>query len=354
MSLLSLLRHLTWTGAVAGLLFIVVPSTAQTVDESTRAAARQVGYEGLEAYKAGQYEVALEKLNRAYAVVPAPSLGLWTARSMEKLGRLVQASERYLEVTRLEVSGGDLKLQQEAQAVAAEEREALQPRIPKVKVVVEGAPAEQVQVELDGQVLPTSLVGVSLPVNPGLRCAQGRLGERVIASEGEAAEGQSISLVLRFPAAAPPAAAAPEPALPPAPAEPAPVSTLPPAPPEPYLAPDSGASPGTTQRTAGWVGIGVGAAGIVVGGITGAMALSRQQQLESSDQCLNEACGPDEHDNIDTYNALRTISTAGFIVAGVGLAAGISLLLTAPSEDSPGAQVSAWIGAGSVGVGGRF
>jgi hypothetical protein len=92
----------------------------------------------------------------------------------------------------------------------------------------------------------------------------------------------------------------------------------------------------------------------VVGGVTGAMVLSKQKELESSDECVNEACGPAEHDKVDDYNALRPISTAGFVVGGVGVAAGLTLLLTAPKSPETEAHVSPWVGIGSAGVRGRF
>jgi Tfp pilus assembly protein PilF len=74
------------------------------VDDATRASARQLGYAGVEEFQGGQYESARAKLEKAYRVLKAPSLGLWSARALEKLGKLVEASERYLEVTRLSPS----------------------------------------------------------------------------------------------------------------------------------------------------------------------------------------------------------------------------------------------------------
>jgi hypothetical protein len=105
----------------------------------------------------------------------------------------------------------------------------------------------------------------------------------------------------------------------------------------------------------GWVSIGIGAVGLAVGGVTGAVMLSKKKDLDASPECENEACGIPEHDNVDQYNALRPVSTAGFIVGGVGLVGGLMLLVTAPSgEEMTSAQLSPWVGVGSVGVVGRF
>jgi len=335
---------------LAAFLLAGTPALAQEVDETTRAAARQVGRDGLEAYKQGQYEDALEKLNRAYDVMKAPTLGLWTARTMVQLGMLVEASERYIEVTRLQATGGDTALQEEAIAVAAEERAQLRPRIPQLKLVVEGAPLDQVQVQLDGKDVPTSLLGLPGPVNPGVRKATGTYEDQTVTEEATLAEGESRSLILRF---KPEPAAAPEP---PAPA-PSPTPVASPAPQQLATQPtaDAGTSPGSAQRTVGWVTLGIGGVGVLVGSVAGAIVLSTKSDLDSSEECVNQACGPVEHDNVDKLNSMRTVSTVGFITGGVGLAAGLTLLLTAPTAtESAQAHVTPWVGLGSVGVSGRF
>jgi hypothetical protein len=124
---------------VLAALLGTAPAVAEEIDEASRSAARQVGYEGLQAYRAGRYAEALEKLGRAYAVVKAPSLGLWTARAMIQMGQLVEASERSLEVTRLPVSSGDTALQAAAKETAAKERRELEARIPRLRIQIEGA-----------------------------------------------------------------------------------------------------------------------------------------------------------------------------------------------------------------------
>ena len=328
---------------LAAVLLAGTPAVAQPVDEATRAAARQIGKEGLEAYKQGQYEDALEKLNRAYDVVQAPTLGLWTARAMAQLGMLVEASERYVAVSRLEVSGGDTALQEEAKKVAAEEREALLPRIPQLKVVVEGAPPDQVQVQLDGKEVPASLLGMERPVNPGLRKAMGTRGGQTVAEEVTLAEGETRSLVLRFDPALAGAIEPNEQA-----SNRAQQDTNQPT-------EDAGAGPGNAQRTAGWIALGIGGTGLIVGGVTGAMVLSKKNKLDSSAECVNQACGPAEYDNVDRLNSLRPVSTVGFVVGGVGAAAGLTLLLTSPDRPRNGTtRISSWVGLGSAGVAGRF
>jgi uncharacterized protein HemY len=52
-----------------------------------------VARDGLEAYDAGRYDEAIDKLSRAYEVAKLPTLAVHTARALAKAGRLVEASE---------------------------------------------------------------------------------------------------------------------------------------------------------------------------------------------------------------------------------------------------------------------
>jgi hypothetical protein len=50
------------------------------------------------------------------------------------------------------------------------------------------------------------------------------------------------------------------------------------------------------------------------------------------------------------YNALRTASMVGFIVGGIGIAAGTTLVLTSPSQN----QVGLYVTPNSAGLHGVF
>ena len=72
-------------------------------------------------------EEAEELLEKAYGALPAPSLALWSGRALEKNGKLVEASERYLEGTRAKLeAGGDQSVQEKAQAEAKAEKEEIE------------------------------------------------------------------------------------------------------------------------------------------------------------------------------------------------------------------------------------
>jgi uncharacterized protein HemY len=93
---------------VLAVLALAAPALGQATDDATRSAARTLGYQGVDAYQAGDYAAAVVKLERAYAAVKVPTVGLWLARALAKTGRLVEASERYAEVMRLAVTEGQV------------------------------------------------------------------------------------------------------------------------------------------------------------------------------------------------------------------------------------------------------
>jgi hypothetical protein len=92
----------------------------------------------------------------------------------------------------------------------------------------------------------------------------------------------------------------------------------------------------STQKTIGLIGAGVGIAGIVVGGLFGALTFSyvgkQQTDCASLDTCPNRAQALFDHSNAATDAIL---STAGFIAGGALLAGGTILFFTSPSASAP-------------------
>lgn len=320
---------------------------------------------GVEAFQKDDYAVAVDKLERAYKMLPVPSIGLWLARALAKQGRLVEAAERYTEVGRLPVSSGDTAVQENAKKDAATELDALTPRIPSVVVRLEGATVSDTQLTLDGVALPSEVVGEQQPLNPGKHRIEGKANGQLVVSELTVAQAENKTVTLRFKpgsAATPaPTAVAPAPAAaatqPGAPAEAAAVSTntsdatVTSAPTEPTPARrDSGSS----RKLLAWSAIGFGAAGVVTGVVAGAAAMSKKSALDDSGTCMGKTCI--NSSALDEYGTFRTVSSVGFIAGGALAAVGIVLLVTAPSGDSASAANGTWVRIGSSGVtaGGRF
>ena len=153
------------------------------VTDASRAAARELGYAGVESYQAGNYQVAYDKLDKAYQVLDVPSLGLWSARALIKLNRWVEAAERLRQVLRLAPQGGEADVQQQSLHDAKRELEALTPRIPSLVIQVEGSPSGGAQVTLDGDIVAAALLGEPLPTNPGRHAVVVQFGSRSIMRE---------------------------------------------------------------------------------------------------------------------------------------------------------------------------
>ncbi len=319
-------RHELLAITVSTSLLLTASLSAAPVDDSTRAAARRLGSAGVEAFQQRDYKTANDKLGRAFRVLQAPTLGLWSARALEKLGRLVEAQERYLMVTRLAIEGGDTEVQKKAQAEAAVDLASLSPRVPTIVVQVEGASPTDVALTIDGAVLSAEFVGEVWPLDPGSHQVVGVRGSERIEAELVVAESEHKTTVLRFGTS--PAAAATGPA--PARAE-VPVQAAGPA---------RDAGSGISQRTIGWITVGAGVAGFALGGVAGTIALAdrgglhQAQGAPAPDDCYATSCGTAAKDKVDAYNGMRTLSSVGFIAGGVLAATGVVLILTAPHSTS--------------------
>lgn len=321
------------TFAVAGLFIPASPDAAwaQSEDPAARAAARDLGNEGVKAYQQGDYAKAKERLERAYSVVRAPTLALWLGRTLVQQGLLVEASEVLLEATRLSATGGDLAVQTKAQKDAEADRNLLLPRLARLTVMVENVPSGQAQASIDGKPLAAALIGVEHPANPGKRVVSVTADGQTQQQEVTLAEGARESVVFRFdaPEAVAPTPAVPDPAAaaPPAPAEP----SSPPPPVEPIrsLASPAPAAPlmdeGSGQTTPWYVyaAWGLGGIGIATGTVAGVLAMKKRDGPALSQACTDDRCAPWASSDVDQYNTLRMVSTVGFVAGVVGVSSAV-------------------------------
>jgi tetratricopeptide (TPR) repeat protein len=323
-----LLRTMALALALFASLASFAPRGAMAQDVATRSAARKLGEEGIALFNQGKYAEALEKFNLADQLVAAPTLGLRAARSLIKLGRLVEASERLLEVTRMELDRRQMTPAfRKAQTEALAERDALLPRIPSLTIEVTGPVGQGITVYVDKKQIPSALLGQKRPVDPGPHEIEVRRGATTVRKTIEVAESRSEKAVLELPPL-----------------------------------PKPGPQPDPMWRAIGWVGVGVGAGGMIAFGVNGALALSTEKDL--LDKCGSDRICPREfHDRADIYDALRGATTTGLVLGIVGLGVGIPLLVATPKkipkDDKPksGAPPVAWtpiLGPTSAGLRGTF
>ncbi len=338
-----------WTVPCAVALLLATASASAQSDETARRAARDLGNEGIDLYEKGEYPTALDRLQRAYRVMPVATLGLWSARALEKNGLLVEASERYLEVTRMQLAPDAPDIQREAVVDAQREYDALQPRVPTITITLAaGEVTNGVEIAVDGAPLRAALLGVPIILDPGRHEFQVTRAGKRLRGEVELVEGERKVVELTFKDAGAPVAPAAAVTTAPPPAAPTTLTAPPPA-------ADVGTShPGRAQHIAGFTAVGVGAAGLVVGGIGAGLALKDREDLDALCPLGREQCPPSAEELVDEYNGYRTLSSVGFIAGGIAVAGGLVLILTAPRDARSARAVEPWVGLGSAGLRGRF
>lgn len=323
-----------------------LPLRAET-NESDREKARALAAEGYDALQRKDYAVAEDRFRRADKLIHAPTLVVDWARALVGLGRLVEAHERYELVIREGVPDNSPWPWKRAFDDAQREIAQVRPRLAWVTVIVEGP--ERPVVFLDGRRVPSAAVGVPRAVNPGRRLVAVRA--RGFSSAQRAlmlAEGQQLSTKIVLDPK--PEGAEEEPL----PAEVEVVDELP----APRLNQGGG-----LRRTAGYVAFTVGGVGLVVGGVTSALALKAGSDLSST--CPGGVCAPLNQSersayqqNISRYNVFRTASTVSVGVGLAGVAAGTYLLFFGKSSEAhvsrSGPRVTPVLGASSVGLAGWF
>lgn len=102
--------------------------------------------------------------------------------------------------------------------------------------------------------------------------------------------------------------------------------------------PDAGATKASGPPVLLWVAFGVGAAGLVVGGVAGALGFADAGSAKG--HCNGNACTPPAQSPINDAKSMATISDIGFVVAGVGTAVGVGLLVWGrPEHSTPSASL---------------
>jgi hypothetical protein len=297
---------------VVVLLILSVPALAQEQDAAIRASARALGEEGNALYAQGDFAGALDRYERAASLVDVPTIHVRAARSLAKLGRLVDAAERYRSVVRKGVAADALEVHRDAVHQAQNELAALEPTIPWVIVEVPGFGAGD-EVTLDDVRVAAALVGVRRAIDPGDHVARVKRGDRLkeVPFRIEPGETKKVTVSLDDAAVVPP-----------------PPPDLPPDPP-PVVPPTDGEGGGSAQVPIGWTFVGVGAAGLVAGLALVGVTASKNGDL--TDRC-GEAldCLPPDHADADTYNTMRVATTGVLIAGGVLAALGVVLVVTAP------------------------
>jgi hypothetical protein len=345
---------------VLGLGLSAAPA-ARAQSDADRAQARDLGQQGYAAMDAKDYTKAADLFRRADALYHAPTIMLGLARAESHLGKYVESAEHYRRIVLEGAPPGAPQPIKDAVDAAKHEIADVEGHRAKVTLSVKGP--DQPTVTLDGAPMSAAALGVERLVNPGPHAVHvTAAGWKDADQSFTVADGGSAQVAVQMESAgagapATVATATPAPATGAGTGAPGDAATAPATDTTPET-PASGS--GGSMKTIGWIGIGVGGAGIVLGAVTGAMAAGKHSTASSS-PCASGPCGQGDlstyDSNRDSYYTLGTISTIGFIAGGVLAAGGAALLLFGPKGDSApaaAAWVSPFVGPGSAGVTGRF
>jgi hypothetical protein len=328
-------KSLAW-----GLVFLLYAGGAWgEPSASDRATARVLADEAGDALDKKNYEVAADRFARADALVHAPTLLLGLARAQAGLHKFVEAQENYQRILREGVPAGAPPAFAKALQDAQRELKTVTSKLAWVTVTVK-EPATSV-VTIDGTELPRAALDVKRAVNPGSHVLQATAEGynsgtvNIDVAEGEA-KAVALTLEPKSGSAARPSTTLGSETSPTSPISPVGADTAQPA--------------SSRQKTFGFIGLGVGAAGLAVGGVAGLIAMSRHSALETD--CQSGKCPASAQSTLDGFRTMATVSTVGFIVGGVAAATGGALLLTAPRAQT--GRVEPYIGLAYVGARIRF
>lgn len=321
------LRFARWLAAPVISLAVLSsqPAWAQPRN-AERQAALKLGGEALDLYAAGDYAAALEKFTQADELLPAPTLELHIARCLNKLDRLKEAAETYRKVIATELKADAPAVHRDARKQAVPELAKLLEETPTVRATVKGPGAAEAKLQMDGQPIDVALMGEKLTLDPGHYRFEAIVGDRKVVKEIDLDRGEHERVVLHL-ADETPEIEAPSPA-------------------------DEPTDDGAVFRIAGWASIALGGAGLSLASIMGVMVLGEQDDLLA--RCPNRQCPEAAHDDARSFETKRILTTTGFIVGGVGLAAGMTLLLLAPAAADEKAALRPLLGPGLVGLEGSF
>jgi hypothetical protein len=297
----------------------------------------------------GQYADACAKFAESNRLVPGLGITLYLADCYERIGRLASAWSEFRSAEGLARERNDKRAE-----VARARAQAIEPKLNRLTIAVgPTVPRTGLQVLLDGASIPPEEWGLAMALDPGDRVvvvmAPGHPPRTIstrLGPDNPTAVVRIDSLDETAAAPLPPREVAPPPSPPVVPPALSPAAV---APESPSAQAAAGArDSGATRR---WIGIGVGAAGIIGLGVGTVLGLNAKSKLNESN---NGPCGANDQCN-STGLALRqdassaaTGSTVAFVLGGVAAAAGVVLYVTAPR----GAASTGWVVAPAPMVGG--
>jgi hypothetical protein len=312
-----------WLSSIAAFMAFSELSRAQ---DRGPAVAEALFREGRDASVRGDYDTACRKFRESQRLDPAIGTVLNVADCEEHSGQLASAWQHFQQAIE-ELGPRDDRL-----PLARRRLGELEKRVPHVRIALSAGTPAGSKVVLDGKELGAATLGSMLPINPGAHAivlvAPQHLDRRL---DFTLAEGESRPIVLevgQVSSGGPAGGALAQGAL-----AAAPVATTSDAPREKD---DVRPAHDRGLRTVGYVVGSVGVASLVVGAVTGGMAIGKKNAMDSG--CPGNECDETGWSAKSSGKTLATIST---VTTVLGLAAGGTGLYLVLSNRDKSANESA-------------
>jgi hypothetical protein len=325
-----------WLALVVGLGVCAAPAVTLGA-EGNKAAAEALFNEGRSLMAAGRYADAIGKLKASQDLDPGLGTLLNLAECYERVGKSATAWAQYKEIASLARQSGS----KEREDLAEQKSKALEPKLSKLSINLHpDADGSALTISRDGTTMSAAELGVAIPVDPGKHevtvTAPGKEKWSTSVDVGEGGQTETVEIPLladsgngsgngTVGASAAGGATAP---------------TV------------DESNDGSTQRVLGIVAGGIGLVGVGVGTFFGLQASSNWSDAKKECASYPYGCSAKGISLKDDAASQATLSTVGFIVGGVGLAAGAVLFFTAGSGKTE--TVAVGIGPSSVSIKGTF
>jgi len=296
----------------AVLLIAAVVAPPAAADD--KAAAEALFQDGRRLSAEGKLTEACAKFAASFQAEASIGAMLNLARCHEQTGKTASAWAEYTEAEALARRAGE----QKTADAAAQQVRALETKLLRLTLRAD-RPTPNMRIERDGVLVPEASLGVAIPIDPGEHRIQVTAPGHRSWTTQVVSSSATPSLVVHLPALEPeerpPATPLPKPSAPP---------------------PRRGDGDHTSPLV--FAGIAVGATGVIglaLGAGFGIAAIDGKSDLER--QCpQQDRCGRDGLALRDDLSTQGDVSTAAFLVGGVLVAAGATMILLAPSSRSGG------------------
>jgi hypothetical protein len=287
---------------------VALGSVTAGAQQSDPVAAEQLFEVGRSAMDRKDYAIACQRFAESERLDPAAGTLINLAECFERQGLVASSWQRWKEALDALRPGDERRAAVEQRVAAA------LVRLPKLELRLEERAPEGTVVARDGLTLGAASLRLGLPVDPGAHHV-------VVTAPGHApreytltiAEAESKTLLVTA-----------------GPAQSSTTSTNPTGKPTP---PRPGSKSG---RTWGFVAVSIGAAGLIVGGTAGALALSKKHSMD--EDCTRTGgtlfCGDKGLDAEKSGKTFATLANIGVAVGIVGVGLGGYLLFSSGSDGS--------------------